>query len=437
MGRPLRLAIEREDGLVSIFDTLSPAKDADPGSTFRMIERAAKFLLWSRGGWRIHFLGPDTIGRRLKAEYAEGGSRAFDAKVMGGVYGRPFEVVLHSPATFPEAARGPALPRAATSTASASASTSAPATTRSPRSIDGEPVFSEEIPWTPATQPDPRVPLPTDPGRPADGRRAPAARRRDRRQLGRRLSSDNQVRIASLFRVRAAGPSSRRKVRGHLRRALAAGMGRPVRGHQRRRGHRARRHAVARRHGRARRRHGLERGGRLPRRRRPHHRAGSTSWPSRRSTSSPAAAGRRVVGRPRRRRQLLLAAGRRPSWPSAAGLSFLADMKLPERLKEVQRLAVRGNIPAARVFESIGVYLGYTVPWYEVFYGFRHLLVLGRVMSGPGGDGDRRQGQRGPGGRVPGDGAPASASISSTRRAGAWDRRSPRPACPRSKEIAR
>jgi hypothetical protein len=60
-------------------------------------------------------------------------------------------------------------------------------------------------------------------------------------------------------------------------------------------------------------------------------------------------------------------------------------MKLPERLKEVQSLVLRGNIPAARIFEQIGAYLGRTIPWYEVFYGFKNLLVLGRVMSGPGG----------------------------------------------------
>jgi len=69
----------------------------------------------------------------------------------------------------------------------------------------------------------------------------------------------------------------------------------------------------------------------------------------------------------------------------AAGLSFPDGMKLPERLKEVQALVERGNIPATRIFESIGVYLGYAIPWYEVFYRFKNLLVLGRVMSGPGG----------------------------------------------------
>ena len=70
---------------------------------------------------------------------------------------------------------------------------------------------------------------------------------------------------------------------------------------------------------------------------------------------------------------------------AAAGLSFPEGMRLSERLREVQELVAKGNIPAARIFESIGAYLGYTIPWYEVFYRFKNLLVLGRVMSGPGG----------------------------------------------------
>jgi hypothetical protein len=98
---PVRIAVEREDGLVSVFDTGAPAKDTDAEATYRVIERVVKFLLWSRGGWRVHFQGPAAIGKRLKADYAEAGARAFDARVMGGVYERPFEVVLHSPATFP------------------------------------------------------------------------------------------------------------------------------------------------------------------------------------------------------------------------------------------------------------------------------------------------------------------------------------------------
>ncbi len=62
----LRVAVEREDGLVSVFVTRVPEKDADPAATALIVERLVKFLLWSRGGWRIHFLGPAAIGKRLQ-----------------------------------------------------------------------------------------------------------------------------------------------------------------------------------------------------------------------------------------------------------------------------------------------------------------------------------------------------------------------------------
>lgn len=68
-----------------------------------------------------------------------------------------------------------------------------------------------------------------------------------------------------------------------------------------------------------------------------------------------------------------------------AGIAFPDAMTLPERLKQVQSLMDRGDERAAAIFETIGITLGFTIPWYEVFYKFGNLLVLGRVMSGPGG----------------------------------------------------
>ena len=41
---------------------------------------------------------------------------------------------------------------------------------------------------------------------------------------------------------------------------------------------------------------------------------------------------------------------------------------------------------AQKVFSDIGVYLGYTVMQYSQFYDIHHMMVLGRVMSGKGGD---------------------------------------------------
>jgi predicted NBD/HSP70 family sugar kinase len=61
-------------------------------------------------------------------------------------------------------------------------------------------------------------------------------------------------------------------------------------------------------------------------------------------------------------------------------------MDLPERLKEVQSLMAAGDERAALIYKTIGVYLGYTIPHYADFYDFAHMLILGRVTTGQGGD---------------------------------------------------
>ena len=38
------------------------------------------------------------------------------------------------------------------------------------------------------------------------------------------------------------------------------------------------------------------------------------------------------------------------------------------------------------MFRDIGIYLAYTVVQYNHFYDLKHLMLLGRVMSGKGGD---------------------------------------------------
>ena len=70
----------------------------------------------------------------------------------------------------------------------------------------------------------------------------------------------------------------------------------------------------------------------------------------------------------------------------AAKIKLPANMDLPERLKEVQNLMAKGDERAAKIYETIGVYLGYTIPHYADFYDYSHLLILGRVTTGQGGD---------------------------------------------------
>ena len=61
-------------------------------------------------------------------------------------------------------------------------------------------------------------------------------------------------------------------------------------------------------------------------------------------------------------------------------------MPLPEKLKVVQALMAAGDERARRIYQTIGTYLGYGVAHFADFYDLQHVLVLGRVTSGSGGD---------------------------------------------------
>jgi hypothetical protein len=70
----------------------------------------------------------------------------------------------------------------------------------------------------------------------------------------------------------------------------------------------------------------------------------------------------------------------------AAGTEVEADAPLPERLVLLQRLMDAGDERAALVYETVGTHLGYALLEYREFYDFDQVLLLGRVMTGQGGE---------------------------------------------------
>ena len=69
-----------------------------------------------------------------------------------------------------------------------------------------------------------------------------------------------------------------------------------------------------------------------------------------------------------------------------AGIEADPGSPLPERLVLLQQLMAAGDPRAARIYETIGTYLGYALLEYRALYEFDHVLLLGRVMTGAGGD---------------------------------------------------
>ena len=70
----------------------------------------------------------------------------------------------------------------------------------------------------------------------------------------------------------------------------------------------------------------------------------------------------------------------------AGGYRFKEGLTPAQKLKEIQALVENNDPLAKQIYEDIGIYLAYTLPYYAKFYDMKHVLLLGRVMGGKGGN---------------------------------------------------
>jgi predicted NBD/HSP70 family sugar kinase len=70
---------------------------------------------------------------------------------------------------------------------------------------------------------------------------------------------------------------------------------------------------------------------------------------------------------------------------SRAEIQVPGELTDAERLKFVQEKLESGHPGAAKIWQSIGVYMGYAIAHYADFYDLKHVLILGRCTSGTGG----------------------------------------------------
>ena len=99
--RPFALAVERDHGAVSVFETKLRGEDFAEAN-YRYIERFVKLRLWSAGGLRVWLCGDDALAKRLQAEYCPEGRRAFDVGFMQDAFEVPFEIVVCDWAHLPK-----------------------------------------------------------------------------------------------------------------------------------------------------------------------------------------------------------------------------------------------------------------------------------------------------------------------------------------------
>src|ERR1039457_5384554 len=79
----VRLGLEQTDGNVSHFTTpILPDNHPQAAGNSTYLERMTKFLLWSRGGFRLHFEGPAPLAAKLAAHYRETATGKFDSNLV-------------------------------------------------------------------------------------------------------------------------------------------------------------------------------------------------------------------------------------------------------------------------------------------------------------------------------------------------------------------
>ena len=69
-----------------------------------------------------------------------------------------------------------------------------------------------------------------------------------------------------------------------------------------------------------------------------------------------------------------------------AGIELDPAATPAEKLKAVQELMAQGDPRPRKIYETLGVNFGYAIAYYAMFYDIRHVLVMGRVTSGKGGE---------------------------------------------------
>ena len=152
--QPIAIAVERNDGNISVRHTCIHGTGEMAAADYRYVERFVKFLLWSIGGFRVYICGCDALAQKLMAAYSETGERAFDYDFFGKLYERPLEIVSLPLEQCPEANETPR-PIGGHLEGCRIGFDAGGSDRKVSAVIDGECVYSEEVVWHPKKNPDP------------------------------------------------------------------------------------------------------------------------------------------------------------------------------------------------------------------------------------------------------------------------------------------
>ena len=378
--QPLDIAVERAGGEVAVYKTfIHGTPDMAEADTY-YVDRLIKTMLWYMGGFKVYLSGSKDIYEAMKATYCVGGKRSFDAEFMSNVYEKPFEVVycdaVPAVKSNPQAVgRHLGGCRIGFDAGGSDRKVSAV--------IDGEPVFSEEVVWYPKVTEDPDYHYEGI----VSALKSAAEHMPRVDAVG--VSSagiyiENRTMVASLF-LKVPKDLFDAKVKDIYIRAIRDTFGDVP-------------YVVAN-------------DGDVS------ALAGAMSLEEN-NILGIAMGTSEAVGYVDENgnitgwlNELAFAPvdvnpdAMEDEWSGdigcgvkyfsqdgviklapAAGISLSDDLAPAQKLKEVQKLMENPGSPAEAIFRSIGVYLGHSLALYHHFYGFKHVLLLGRVMSGRGGD---------------------------------------------------
>ena len=151
---PIAIAVEREAGKVSVHRTFIHNTPEMAAADYRCVERYVKFLLWSTGGFRVSVCGCSDIAKKLQAAYTPEGERRFDHEFVGQLYEREIEI-LDLPYDACPAANETAQPMGGHTDGCRIGFDAGGSDRKVSAVINGECVYSEEVVWFPKLNEDP------------------------------------------------------------------------------------------------------------------------------------------------------------------------------------------------------------------------------------------------------------------------------------------
>ena len=151
---PIAIAVERQDGQISVRRTSIHGTDEMAEADYRYVERFTKFLLWSIGGFKVYVCGCSHIAKKLQNAYSATGDRAFDYDFFQKLYEREL-VILDLPLADCPAANESPKPMGGHLDGCRIGFDAGGSDRKVSAVIDGECVYSEEVVWHPKTNPDP------------------------------------------------------------------------------------------------------------------------------------------------------------------------------------------------------------------------------------------------------------------------------------------